>query len=170
MSRNCCVLHEDPSRSQPPLATPKRVLKTGISVNGEVRSGLSVWGVRVSNRAALGGAKRRYAGGEKPTTGHAGARAREGAALSEQRPDELFDKVTKLDIAQKAAQSPAESACPEGPSASPQTVSAERKCIPVNGMRSPASDDKNDQKWSRGELNPRAVTVRWSPLRVYLMI
>ena len=81
-------------------------------------------------------------------------------------PDELFDKVAKREAAQNAAQPPAESSVLERTSVRAQSVNAERMSTPDNGMRSQSDESANDQKWSRGELNPRAVTVRWSPLRV----
>lgn len=81
-------------------------------------------------------------------------------------PDELFDKVAKREAAQNAAQPPAESSVLERTSVRVESVNAERMSTPDNGMRSQSDESANDQKWSRGELNPRAVTVRWSPLRV----
>ncbi len=74
-------------------------------------------------------------------------------------PDELFDRVAKGEAAQNAAQSGAESSVPERTSAAPAEPGVLRMSIPVNGMRSESKEPKNKEKWSRGELNPRAVTV-----------
>ncbi len=79
-------------------------------------------------------------------------------------PDELSvkvftDKVANGEAAQNAAQSAAESVVREQTSAAPAEPGVLRISIPVNGMRSESKEPENKAKWSRGELNPRAVTV-----------
>ncbi len=69
------------------------------------------------------------------------------------------DKVANGEAAQNAAQSAAESSVPERTSDAPAEASVSRMSIPVNGMRSESKEHENKAKWSRGELNPRAVTV-----------
>lgn len=74
-------------------------------------------------------------------------------------PDELFDRVAKGEAAQNAAQSGAESSVPEPTSGASVKATDARMSIPVDGMRSGSNEPENKAKWSRGELNPRAVTV-----------
>jgi integrase len=80
-------------------------------------------------------------------------------------PDVLFEKA-----AQKAAHNPAQQAHAQARTASQlqPTPSRQNAENPVNctALRSLASPDVNGTEWSRGELNPRPVTVVIPPLHV----
>jgi len=84
-------------------------------------------------------------------------------------PASLYDQVAER-VTQKATQHPAETASIDEKAETATDQVAVPKSFDCQELQRASANCQIIEEWSRGESNPRAVTVRMAPLRVYLTI